>query len=38
MCGLGSPAGTVAVIVSGGNVQPEQFATYITAPRAEAAG
>jgi threonine dehydratase len=38
MCGLGSPAGTVAVIVSGGNVQPEQFATYITAPRPEAAG
>lgn len=31
MLGLGAPVGTVAAIVSGGNVQPEQFAKYITA-------
>lgn len=30
MLGLGSPAGTVAAMVSGGNVQPDQFARYIT--------
>ena len=30
MLGLGAPVGVVAAIVSGGNVQPEQFATYIT--------
>jgi threonine dehydratase len=30
--GLGAPAGTVAAIVSGGNVQPEQFAAYVGAP------
>jgi threonine dehydratase len=28
--GLGQPAGTVAAIVSGGNVQPEKYAAYIT--------
>jgi len=27
--GLGAPIGTVAAVVSGGNVQPEQFAAYI---------
>ena len=26
---LGAPVGTVAAVVSGGNVQPEQFAAYI---------
>ncbi|MEZ5418269.1 MAG: threonine/serine dehydratase [Vicinamibacterales bacterium] len=31
MLGLGAPRGAVAAIVSGGNVQPEQFAAYITA-------
>jgi threonine dehydratase len=30
--GLGAPAGTVAAVVSGGNVQPEQFAAYVGAP------
>jgi threonine dehydratase len=30
MLGLGSPAGTVAAVVSGGNVQPDHFAKYIT--------
>jgi threonine dehydratase len=30
MLGLGAPVGTVAAIVSGGNVQPDQFAKYIT--------
>ncbi|MEZ5293454.1 MAG: threonine/serine dehydratase [Vicinamibacterales bacterium] len=30
MLGLGSPSGTVAAIVSGGNVQAERFAEYIT--------
>ena len=30
MQGLGEPVGTVAAIVSGGNVQPEHFAKYIT--------
>ena len=30
MLGLGGPVGTVAAIVSGGNVQPDHFATYIT--------
>ncbi|HUU36540.1 MAG TPA: threonine/serine dehydratase [Vicinamibacterales bacterium] len=30
MEGLGGPAGAVAVIVSGGNVQPDHFAKYIT--------
>jgi threo-3-hydroxy-L-aspartate ammonia-lyase len=30
MLGLGAPVGTVAAIVSGGNVQPEHFAKYIT--------
>jgi threonine dehydratase len=30
MLGLGSPVGTVAAIVSGGNVQPDHFAKYIT--------
>ncbi len=30
MLGLGAPAGTVAAIVSGGNVQPDHFAKYIT--------
>ena len=29
--GLGEPQGTVVAVVSGGNVQPEQFAKYITA-------
>ena len=29
--GLGGPVGTVAAVVSGGNVQPEKFAQYITA-------
>jgi threonine dehydratase len=29
MMGLGAPLGTVAAIVSGGNVQPEQFAAYV---------
>ena len=29
--GLGAPVGTVAAIVSGGNVQPEKYAKYITA-------
>jgi len=28
--GLGAPVGTVAAVVSGGNVQPEKFAKYIT--------
>ncbi len=31
MLGLGEPVGTVAAIVSGGNVQPDHFAKYITA-------
>ena len=31
MLGLGAPVGTVAAIVSGGNVQPDHFAKYITA-------
>jgi threonine dehydratase len=31
MIGAGAPVGTVAAIVSGGNVQPEQFAKYIGA-------
>jgi len=31
MRGLGTPVGTVAAIVSGGNVQPDHFATYINA-------
>jgi threonine dehydratase len=31
MLGLGAPVGTVAAIVSGGNVQPDHFARYITA-------
>jgi threonine dehydratase len=30
MLGLGAPQGTVAAIVSGGNVQPDHFARYIT--------
>ena len=30
MLGLGGPAGTVVAIVSGGNVQPDHFAKYIT--------
>jgi threo-3-hydroxy-L-aspartate ammonia-lyase len=30
MLGLGAPVGPVAAIVSGGNVQPDQFAKYIT--------
>ena len=30
MLGLGAPVGTVAAIVSGGNVQPDHFAKYIT--------
>lgn len=30
MLGLGDPAGVVAAIVSGGNVQPDHFAKYIT--------
>ena len=30
MLGLGGPMGTVAAIVSGGNVQPDHFAKYIT--------
>ncbi len=30
MLGLGAPVGAVAAIVSGGNVQPEHFAKYIT--------
>ncbi len=30
MLGLGGPVGTVAAIVSGGNVQPDHFAKYIT--------
>ena len=30
MLGLGAPVGTVAAIVSGGNVQPDHFATYST--------
>ncbi len=30
MSGLGAPTGTVAAIVSGGNVQPDHFARYIT--------
>jgi threonine dehydratase len=29
--GLGAPVGTVAAVVSGGNVQPEKFAKYIGA-------
>ena len=29
--GLGGPVGTVAAVVSGGNVQPEKFAKYIGA-------
>ena len=32
--GLGEPIGTVAAIVSGGNVQPEQFAAYLAASSA----
>jgi threonine dehydratase len=32
--GLGEPRGTVVAVVSGGNVQPEKFATYITATAA----
>ncbi|MGD9905622.1 MAG: threonine/serine dehydratase [Vicinamibacterales bacterium] len=32
--GLGEPRGTVVAIVSGGNVQPEKFAEYITEPAA----
>jgi threonine dehydratase len=28
--GLGEPHGVVVAVVSGGNVQPEKFATYIT--------
>ena len=31
MLGLGGPVGTVVAIVSGGNVQPDHFAKYITA-------
>jgi threonine dehydratase len=31
MLGLGAPVGPVVAIVSGGNVQPDQFARYITA-------
>lgn len=31
MLGLGEPEGTVAVVMSGGNVQPDHFARYITA-------
>ena len=30
MLGLGGPVGTVVAIVSGGNVQPDHFAKYIT--------
>ncbi len=30
MLGLGAPVGTVVAIVSGGNVQPDHFAQYIT--------
>ena len=30
MLGLGAPVGTVAAVVSGGNVQPDHFAKYIT--------
>lgn len=30
MLGLGAPTGTVVAIVSGGNVQPDHFAKYIT--------
>ncbi|MBP7775812.1 MAG: threonine/serine dehydratase [Acidobacteria bacterium] len=30
MLGLGAPVGTVVAIVSGGNVQPDHFAKYIT--------
>lgn len=30
MLGLGDPEGTVAVVMSGGNVQPDHFANYIT--------
>jgi threonine dehydratase len=30
MLGLGAPVGVVAAIVSGGNVQPDHFAKYIT--------
>ncbi len=30
MLGLGEPQGTVAVVMSGGNVQPDHFANYIT--------
>ncbi len=30
MLGLGAPVGAVAAIVSGGNVQPDHFAKYIT--------
>ncbi len=37
MLGLGAPVGTVAAIVSGGNVQPDHFAKYIT-QRAEGLG
>jgi threo-3-hydroxy-L-aspartate ammonia-lyase len=36
--GLGAPVGPVVAIVSGGNVQPEQFASYITGPGSRVPG
>ena len=38
MLGLGDPQGTVAAIVSGGNVQPDHFARYITSQGLPAGG
>jgi threonine dehydratase len=36
--GLGEPQGTVVAVVSGGNVQPEKFAEYITGPGSRVPG